>query len=434
MDFKRRLGLLGAQPPVGQAESVGAEPASPPLEPITPASSAGADASVLEQLRDRMAAILGRSREAPSRHIVDLERSELPFHQEATPQGARFRRLERLAPSRRVGRVTVDTAWSAQSQVLALLALDPELAAIDPGGALYFDTETTGLGGAGSVAFLVGTCWRDGNDSILEQVLLRQPGEERPLLERLREQIERATVLVSYNGKAFDWPLLQTRCVMNRLAPLPTRPHLDLLHLARRIHRQRLGSCRLTSLESDVLGFVRGEDIDGAEVPGRYTHFLRTGDTEALRVVIDHNAWDVLSMAALVGLYGEPLGSLHGVDLAALARTYRRAGALEAAAEAADCAVARGGGAPALRVRGDIARARGERLAALRDFEQLAADFDDASARLALAKLYEHHVRDPVRALEMTLLGTGETTEARARRQRRLEARIERSRGPGRRS
>jgi uncharacterized protein YprB with RNaseH-like and TPR domain len=417
MDLKRRLGRLGSAPPLGQTS--GEAPAPP---------EADTGRVELDDLRARMAAILGKP--APPRpEPADPTLTTLPFVREETEWGPRYRRLERLRPSHHVGRMPVDAALTARSEVLALLALDSTVAEAELKHAVYFDTETTGLGGAGVVAFLVGVCWFDEDGApVLEQLLLRRPGEERPILERFAELVRGATLLVSYNGKSFDWPMLQARNVMNRLPPLPNRPHLDLLHVGRRLHRERLGACRLVTLESEVLGFVRGEDIDGAEVPSRYSHFLRTGDEAALEAVVEHNAWDVVSMAALVGLYGEPLDGLQQDDLVALARTYRRAKALERATEAATRALARGAGPEALRTRAMVAKARGDRAAALRDFAELAATIDDEQVRLELAKLYEHHVKEPLQALDLTLRGTGESPEAHARRQRRLEKKIERAR------
>jgi hypothetical protein len=215
-------------------------------------------------------------------------------------------------------------------------------------------------------------------------------------------------------------PLLRTRFLMSRMPPPPDKPHLDLLHVARRLHRERLGACRLVTLESDVLGFVRGPDIEGGEVPARYAHFLRTGDEAALTAVIEHNAWDVATMAALVGLYGEPFGLLHPKDLLGVARTFKRAGALTEAERAAETALRRGAGAEALRVRGSIAKARGERAAALADFEAFSAEASDPSVRLELVKLYEHFLKLPARALEVLAEGTGETEEATVRRRTRL--------------
>jgi hypothetical protein len=161
-------------------------------------------------------------------------------------------------------------------------------------------------------------------------------------------------------------------------------------------------------------------------VAARYGYFLRTGDEEALRAVVDHNAYDVVSMAALVGLYGEPLSTLHDEDLIGLARTLRRARALEQAQEAADQAVSRGAGIEARRVRGEIAKARGDRALALAEFEALSDAIDDASVRLELAKLYEHHVKAPLRALELCAQGTGESEELSERRRKRLEKKLAR--------
>src|SRR5690606_36033260 len=229
-----------------------------------------------------------------------------------------------------------------------------------------------------------------------------------------------------------DRPLLETRLVMNRMPALPERPHLDLLSVARRIHKRRLGSCRLVHLESEVLGWQRSEDdVPGYEIPARYGHFLRTGDGEVLRAVVEHNAWDVLSMAALVGLYGEPLPPLHGEDLVALARTLRRAGDLERAWQVADAAWTQGAGPEALRARGEIAKARGDRARALLDFEALSAEVDDPKVRLELAKLYEHHLGEPATALAMVEAGTGESEVAWMRRRSRLQQKLERQRARG---
>ena len=324
----------------------------------------------------------------------------------------------------------VDAAASARSELIALLALDPRLSGCSFERALFLDTETTGLGGgAGVVAFLVGLAWFDSNRRLhLEQLLVRKLIDEPAMLERLRECVESAELIVTYNGKSFDWPLLLGRCVMNRAPPLPERPHLDLLHLARRLHKARLGTCRLISLERSVLGFERGPDIEGADVAARYGHFLRSGDESALEGVVSHNAFDVISMAALVGLYGEPIDLLPAEDLVGMARTLRRAGALAQADDIVETAISRGGGSTARRARVEIARARGDRARALRDLETLVEELDDVRLRLELAKLYEHFVKTPLQALALLDRGTGESELATARRRARLERKISKPR------
>ena len=402
MDLTRRLSLLGPGRPA-------------------PAAAPGERQATLDELRAKMAAIVGRP--PVERELPDPETTLLPFVRRDTEHGPLCIRRERLGRSHHVGRMCVDEAARADPRLLALLALDPSLASVDPTRALYLDTETTGLGGgAGVLAFLVGMAWFDDDGGlVMEQQLLQRPGEEDALLELFRERVEGASVLVSYNGKSFDLPLLRGRFVMNRRTPLPARPHLDLLHVARRLHKRRLGACRLIGLEADVLGYVRVGDIEGGDVAARYAHYLRSGDEGALAAVVEHNALDVLSMAALVGLYGEPFEALHDEDLIGLAEVLRRAKALDQAQRVADRAVERAFDPAALRVRGEIAKARGDRAAALLDFEAFTRDVDDPAVRLELAKLYEHHVKSPEKALELLERGTGESAEASGRRRARLE-------------
>lgn len=413
MDLKTKLARL-TRPPRRSADSAAFR------DPGDAEAGPQAKDAVLAGLRRKMAEILSRPPE--DRIRIEPSLAELPFRMVETSSGPLHSRLDRLAPSHHVGRIPVTAALAARSEALALLSLDPTLAGADPRGALFLDTETTGLGGgAGTLAFVVGLASFDGDVLVVEQFLLRTPAEELPLLERIAERIAEASMLVTYNGKAFDLPMLRGRYVMNRLREPPDRPHLDLLHVGRRIHKSRIGACSLKALESEVLGFVRDTDIDGGDVAPRYGHYLRTGDGSVLRAVVDHNAWDVVSMAALLGLYGEPLESLHSEDLLGLARTYRRAKALDEAVRVADVAVMRGAGPEALRVRGEIAKARGDRTRALADFEELAGVVDDPAVRLELAKLYEHFVKAPGRALELVNQGTSEPEGATQRRRARLQ-------------
>ncbi len=411
MDFRRKLETLHGRPTASAAE---------PSE----------KSALLESLRRKMAEIVAKAPQLRPLPRADPAETSLPFALEETEQGPLCRRHLVLPPSHHVGRMPVDAARDAKSELLALLALDPRLAACRLERALFLDTESTGLGGgAGVVAFLVGVAWFDAEQRLnVEQVLLRQLSDEPALLGWLRQRVEAAELYVTYNGKAFDLPLLAGRYVMNRQPALPQRTHLDLLHVARRLHRARLGGCRLQMLESDVLGFERGPDVDGGEIPARYAHFLRSGDEQALSMVVEHNAWDVCSMAALVGLYGEPLELLPAADLACLARTLKRGKAFDLAHEVAEHAVKRGAGLDGVRVRGEISKARGDRDAALLDFEQLAREVDDPALRLELAKLYEHHVKAPDKALEQVLAGTGEDEVALVRRRARLEKKAARGR------
>ncbi|HEX8794923.1 MAG TPA: ribonuclease H-like domain-containing protein [Polyangiaceae bacterium] len=382
--------------------------ASPPSEKV----------DLLADLRARIEATLARTARRAPAPPPPVDTVDLPFATEQTPLGPLHVRVQRLSFAHRTGRMPVAAARNASAEILALLALDPSIAACDPRGALYLDTETTGLsGGAGTVAFLVGLGWWDSQGYVLEQLLVRALGEEAPMLARVAERLAAASMLVTFNGKTFDMPLIRTRFVMARMGAPASPPHLDLLHVARRVHRERSGlGCRLVHIERDVLGFVRHDDVESGDVSACYLHFLRTGDARALLGVIEHNAWDVVAMAAMVGLYGQPLdGGLVPTDLVGVARTLRRAGAIERALEMAHVAVERESSPGSLRARAEIAKASGDRARALEDFETLAATIDDPAVRLELAKLYEHWVKHPTRALEWAQRGTGED-EARARK------------------
>src|SRR5207302_4828257 len=165
---------------------------------------------------------------------------------------------------------------------------------------LFLDTETTGLsGGTGTVAFLVGLAWREANGLTLAQYFPRDFNEETALLWAVGQCVNDAGVLVSYNGRCFDWPLLQT-CLVMRRAAWPSPPHFDLLTLARRIFRPRLPDCALQTIEQAVLDLHRGDDLPGSLIPSRYFAWLRDGDPHALDPVFTHNRQDVLSMALLL--------------------------------------------------------------------------------------------------------------------------------------
>jgi uncharacterized protein YprB with RNaseH-like and TPR domain len=407
---------------------------APLAAPAKPPHGEPRAGSTLEDLRVRMEAILMRTRAEPPREPPRVDVAELPFCVEDTPAGPLHSRTIRHGGEHRIGRIPVAPARRADANLLALLALDPRLAACDIGRALYLDTETTGLGpGAGTVAFLVGLAWFEaGSDEtppgfVVEQLLVRRLGEEGPVLARIAERIAAASMLVTFNGKSFDMPVLRTRFVMGRREIPVEPPHLDLVHIARRLHKARGVGASLGAVEREVLGFVRENDVPSGEVSACYLHFLRTGDPRALIGVVEHNAWDVVSMAAIVGLYGEPLEGtqLEPRDLVGVARTLKRAGSADLAFEVADAAVARGAGDDATRARAEIAKARGDKARALADFEALSAYVDDPSVRLELAKLYEHHAKDAARALALVEAGTGEADAPRSRREARLRRKVE---------
>lgn len=178
---------------------------------------------------------------------------------------------------------------------------------------LYLDTETTGLaGGSGTYAFLIGLAFFEGDQLTVEQLLMRTHSEEKAMLGYLMQRLEDCDCLVTFNGKSFDVPLLQTRLIMNRLRyDLEEVPHLDLLPVARRIWSQALENCKLETLEHQILGLPRHDDVPGWMVPQLFFRYLQTGDARGLARVAEHNRRDLLTMVGLVaGLWGyneEPL-------------------------------------------------------------------------------------------------------------------------------
>ncbi|MGI6148163.1 MAG: ribonuclease H-like domain-containing protein [Limnochordia bacterium] len=187
---------------------------------------------------------------------------------------------------------------------LARVGLD-ELPHFDLARTLFLDTETTGLaGGTGTYAFLVGTGRFVDGRFVVKQFLMRDYNEEVALLYCLEQELRNSQTIVSFNGKTFDIPLLRTRFAMTRMSFLGVEQHsqIDLLHLARRLWRSKLASCSLTSLEENVLGFTRSGDIPGFEIPQRYFLFLQSGNGLLLRDILEHNAYDIISMAVLMGV------------------------------------------------------------------------------------------------------------------------------------
>jgi uncharacterized protein YprB with RNaseH-like and TPR domain len=191
--------------------------------------------------------------------------------------------------------------YSPDLRALKLLLPDAADKISDPEQWLFLDTETTGLaGGSGTYAFLVGIAWWEGGGLEIEQFFMREYSEERALLCALRERITERPILVTFNGKSFDWPLLETRYRMSRKVSAPAlRAHLDFLHPARSLWRLRLGSVRLSELERHVLGWDRGADLLSGQIPQIYFDYLRGGPPERLVPVLNHNQLDLRGLATL---------------------------------------------------------------------------------------------------------------------------------------
>ena len=280
----------------------------------------------------------------------------------------------------------------------------------------FLDTETTGLsGGTGTCAFLAGVGTIETDGFRVRLFFMRDYDDEAAMLQALATCLRGYDVLVTYNGKSYDGPLLETRYRLQRQAnPLERMHHIDLLHSARRLWNMRLPDCRLGTLESEILGVERRGDVPGALIPQRYFEYLRTGQGARLRPVFHHNVLDIVSLACLstvlLATYAAPDKARlrHGSDLLGLARWLRRAGDNERALQLYRKAIQAGlpdqGLFPSLWESAQLERKVGNREAQLRLLRDLSrvGNLYRAAAFEELAKHYEHREHDYSRALEMT--------------------------------
>jgi len=293
----------------------------------------------------------------------------------------------------------------------------------DPEKWLFLDTETTGLaGGTGTYAFLIGLAWWDAGGLQVEQLFMRDFAEEHSLLQELSQRVAERPVLVTFNGKSFDWPLLENRFTMTRSIAVPKlAAHLDLLHPARALWKLRLGSVRLVELERHVLdaprlGWHRENDVSSALIPQSYFDYLRGGPAEPLAGVVRHNQMDLRGLAALFCKMNEFLSEapnaaneIESLDLFGLSRFLQRRGEDNRAHSA--CAKALAIGLPAeirpkaRRELAMMAKRRGQHADAAAIWLEIAADpHDGVHACEQLAIYYERHARDMVKAAQFTKL------------------------------
>jgi uncharacterized protein YprB with RNaseH-like and TPR domain len=349
--------------------------------------------------------------------------------------------------------------------------------AADPEQWLFLDTETTGLaGGTGTYAFLVGLAWWDAGGLQVEQFFMRDLDEEHSLLLELSERMTERPVLVTFNGKSFDWPLLETRYRMTRaISSCPPKVHLDLLHPARQLWRLRLGSVRLKELERYVLGgegraleWSRHDDIDSSLIPQRYFDYLRGGPAEPLAGVFRHNQMDLRGLAALAGKILTLFDSGNGLadaahhctqnplDLCGLSRLMQRRGEPGRARELYEAALRSGLPRPierlAQRELAQLAKREQDYTRATSLWEELRLASAPARCKKSaitpqdtqkaleaaieaaeqLAIYYEHRAKQPRRAAELTTYAIAELRGAErdsgiaAARAHKIEARLAR--------
>ena len=319
----RLRGVIAGGPPKGGPQDRGEDDRFP-LDcerRLPPSREASADRRSLggggqaAQLADATAEVLeGDWRESRGHRFLVIDRKYGPGHRHG-----RVAIADSLPPS--------DGLWRNVS-LLGGVTCPPNL--------LFVDLETTGLaGGAGTYAFLVGFAWFDSGCLRTRQFFLSSFTAERGMLEAVAEVAEGVGTVVTYNGKSFDVPLIDTRFAFHRMdTPFTGLPHIDMLHPARRLWRNDedgLASCRLSLLERALCGHVRDGDVPGMDIPSRYFQYVRSGDARPLAAVLEHNRLDLLSLATVTAraaqmLEDGPRSATTAREAYGLGRLYERAG------------------------------------------------------------------------------------------------------------
>jgi uncharacterized protein YprB with RNaseH-like and TPR domain len=394
----------------------------------------------LKQLKQRIAAIDRKYAAEPRRLPVRPAKSRWFIEEWAEGQvvanelGEHFQ-TERLFP-RHKQHGSADIGALADLPGDLLQVLGAEIPNVPPERWAFLDTETTGLlGDSGTYAFLIGVGRITPEGFRIRQFFLREYLEERSVLAALAAHLEEFDVLVTYNGKTYDQPLLEMRYrIARQTPPFGRMGHLDLLHGARQLWKLRMESCRLVELEQQVLGVYREGDLPGELIPYVYFDYLRSHEAQRLVPIFHHNAIDILTLACLTAIVPAAFrnkNAKRGEDLAGIAKwliaTNEHAHALELLKRAIDA------GLPdrlLFRSLWDVAlleKKLKNSQAALQGFKELAECRNEyrVSALEELAKHYEHEERNYGVALEFTNQALQHCdSPALRRRQERLSKRL----------
>ena len=309
---KRDLKLVTSEGPVGpkskrsrrdklrrafQVEDSAADQVEPP------SSLRGEMRAFLQARRQRIAAGLAAD---PTREVVKLPPADVL----ETEHGPLWRRELRYPVDHVHGRIALETARQFDRESLARMAKSPSFTELAPDDCLFLDTETTGLsGGAGTIVFAYGIAFFAGDELVLEQLFLRDFGEESAMLHHIARRLAEHPVPVPFVGKSYDLHRIAARLAVHKIrAPVLTDRHLDLYHVIRRQFGQHWPDSRLRTAEERLLGLYRDDDLPGSEAPAAFLDWIRDG-TGPVDRVLEHNRLDVLSLAALLGVVTrEPAG------------------------------------------------------------------------------------------------------------------------------
>lgn len=300
----------------------------------------------------------------------------------------------------------------------------PQLGIIDLEKIIFLDTETSGLvGGTGTFVFMIGIGYFKNNVFHIKQLFLRSPDSEKALIASLDQFLCSFKVIVTYNGKSFDVPMINTRYVINGFeSPLESYIHIDLLHLARKLWRNRIPNRSLGYVEQEILGFTRTQDeVPGWMVPQIYLDYLHSSDARPLKSVFYHNAMDVLSLAGLLkhisNLFSPSsnINEIHSLDLISIARLYEELGNVDEAASLYEQSINKG--LPKLffletiNRYAQMQRRQGKWEAAIKLWKN-AAECNEFNACIELAKYFEHQERDIHQAIYWTKCGVEQLADS----------------------
>ena len=359
----------------------------------------------------------------------------LPFNEVETQHGRHCETEKLYERHRRHGSIGIADLEDLPADLLDTIS-NGLIRGVPPAKWCFLDTETTGLaGGSGTYAFLIGVGRITPQGFRIRQFFMREFGEEASQLSALQEHLKQFEVLITYNGRTYDQPLLETRFRMVRQRPpFSGLEHLDLLHGARRLWNLRFDSCRLVDLENQILGVERQGDLPGEMIPYFYFEYLRTHEIFRLMPIFHHNAVDILTLACLTAIVPRAFHSpeqaqfSHAAEMVGLARWWRQADQHETALVLFRQALDRELPDELLfRTMWDVAaleKKLGREHAALPMLTDLASARNPwrAAAFIELAKYYEHRERNYAMALEMARNAFDlDASEALRRRITRLE-------------
>lgn len=365
----------------------------------------------LNELRQRIDRLLEPKRVYRKREILPVEqlvKGEII----STPDGEAFRVSDYFPPDFRYGEMTLTEILNIPTYPAHLLTQDERLKELDFQKALFLDTETTGLsGGTGTFAFMVGLGFFQGDGFLILQFFMRDYSEEKASLSLINELLKSFQFLITFNGKQYDIPLLETRFILNRTkSKIREMPNFDLLYPSRKIWKGAYENCRLVTLESQLLGMERGDDVPSEWIPQLYFEYLQTGNAQRIAPVFYHNRMDILTMVALAGrihlVYHDPLVARprRGIEHLALGRLFWEHGYREKAIHCFEIALKRCDEELTWSVMRWLSMAfkkTGQMERALSLWEEMLTwpYPEDATAYVELAKYHEHRCKDFEKAI-----------------------------------